>query len=143
MEIKFVAAKKLFIWRCIGVLVVVAGWVITILLFVGLVNDEKIAEKIENSGKVYVSSFVVDGIDYGNGYFVNEGPIWNPKYQFYNNENKERVFFKIDSYVEDSNKVQSADFDCLMSSIAPMLSLIITLIGGFLVYVFLFLSYED
>ena len=140
--VKSTEVKILIVFRCIGVLAVVASIVITILLFVDLVNDEKIAEKIENSGKVYVSSFIVDGIDYGNGYFKNEGSTWNPEYHFYNSESEEMVFFKIDHYVEDSNKVQGVDSNYLLSKFLPLSALLyVTPIGGILVYKYLFKRY--
>ena len=61
------ARRYIWLYRCIGILAVIAGAVIAIWLLVDYVNDERIA----NSGKVYVSSFVVDGTDYGNGYFTS------------------------------------------------------------------------
>ncbi len=129
------ARRYIWLYRCIGILAVIAGAVIAIWLLVDYVNDERIA----NSGKVYVSSFVVDGTDYGNGYFKNEGSTWHPEYHFYNSESEEMVFFKIDRYVEDSSKVQGADIiDQFGKTFLLSAFLCCTPIGGLLVYKFLF-----
>lgn len=134
------ARRYIWLYRCIGILAVIAGVVITILLLVDYVNDESIA----NSGKVYVSSFIVDDIDYGNGYFVNEGFTWNPEYHFYNSENEEMVFFKVDHYAEDSSKVQGADImDQLGKTFLLSTFLCCTPIGGLLVYKFLFKDQKE
>lgn len=63
----------------------------------------------EDHNKTFVSSFVVDGVDQGAGYFYNRGSVSNPKYYFTNQSGEETFYFGVDNYTVDNNKQEEAN----------------------------------
>lgn len=62
----------------------------------------------EDHNKTFVSSFVVDGVDQGAGYFYNRGSVSNPEYHFTDQSGKETIYFEVDNYTIDNNKQEEA-----------------------------------
>ena len=63
----------------------------------------------EDRGRTFVSSFVVDGVDQGAGYFYNANSVSNPEYHFIGESGEDEVYFEIDTYTIDTAKQQEAD----------------------------------
>ena len=117
-----ISKHRRWLRRCIAILATVVSIVITVWFITNLSNDESAA----GVGRIYVSSFVVNGTDYGSGYYITEGPTWNEEYHFTDSENREFIFSNMDFCVKDTSKPQTSAIGLALQWIALLLLSAIT-----------------
>lgn len=117
-----ISKHRRWLHRCVAILATVVSIVLTIWFVTNLSNDESVARV----GRIYVSSFIVNGTDYGSGYYITEGSIWNEEYHFTDSENREFIFSNMDFCVKDTSKPQISAFGLVFQWIGLLLLSAIT-----------------
>lgn len=71
------------------------------------------ADAADNYDKTFVSSFVVDGVDKGAGYFYfyNYGTSKKSEYRFTNQSGEKTIYYEVDNYTIDNSKQEEANRD--------------------------------
>ena len=73
-------------------------------------EEDTEAIDIKDGKRIFVSSFVVNGIDLGAGYFYTSGPVSGCySYHFFDESGEETICYKVDSYTIDADKQQVED----------------------------------
>ena len=105
LEEKIMSAAKIFsIILVIGLSVVIIG------NFVSKTQEENAnSDEVEDERKTFVSSFVVNGVDLGAGYFYTNGSFNGFEYHFFNESAEKSICYKVDSYTIDTDKQQVED----------------------------------
>lgn len=71
-------------------------------------GEDTDAINIKDGKRIFVSSFVVNGIDLGAGYFYDNETM-NGYYRFIDESGEETICHKVDSYTIDTEKQQEED----------------------------------
>ncbi len=73
-------------------------------------EEDTDAIDIKDGKRIFVSSFVVNGVDLGAGYFYTSGPVSGCySYHFFDESGEETICYKVDSYTIDTDKQQVED----------------------------------
>ena len=73
-------------------------------------EEDTEAIDIKDGKRIFVSSFVVNGIDLGAGYFYTSGSVSGCySYHFFDESGEEIICYKVDSYTIDTEKQQAED----------------------------------
>ena len=116
------------LWRCISAGILIIGLIVSVRMFVIGIRERSVDQSANN--KVYVSSFVVNGIDLGSGYFTMD---WDEdEYEFVDATGNERVYADVDSYVEDEYKMEEQS-ESQGSGIGLIVGSILILMGSSIV----------